>query len=188
MGFIFILRMSVMKCVTLAVFMVSAQGAPQFPALDQFPQLQQFLNGLNSNGVALPPLPAWLQDIVSKLPTGTASGRADFSDEDGSSEETLKHFFGGHGKPSYGGYSKPSYGGYYGGYSNNYYNPYNTYNPYNAYNPNVANPYAVNPYAVNPYAYNGQIGTITGVNSAAGTTTGTTGTTGVVTPTRTEES
>merc|ERR1712010_397648 len=155
--FMFILRMSVMKCVTLAVIMMSVQGAPQFPALDQFPQLQQFLNGLDSNGVALPPLPAWLQDLVSKLPTGTASGRADFSDEDGSSssEETLKHFFG--------GYSKPSYGGYNGGYSNNYYNPYNTYNPYNAYNP-----------------YNGQIGTITGANSAAGTTTGATGTTGVV--------
>merc|ERR1711934_353622 len=181
--FMFILRMSVMKCVTLAVIMMSVQGAPQFPALDQFPQLQQFLNGLDSNGVALPPLPAWLQDLVSKLPTGTASGRADFSDEDGSSssEETLKHFFGGYSKPSYGGYSKPSYGGYDGGYSNNYYNPYNTYNPYNAYNPYAANPYAYNP-------YNGQIGTITGANSAAGTTTGATGTTGVVTPTRTEAS
>ena len=58
-----ILRMSVMKCVTLAVFVVSVQGAPQFPALDQLPQLQQFLNGLDSNGVALPPLPAWLQGI-----------------------------------------------------------------------------------------------------------------------------
>ena len=65
--FISILRMSIMKCVTLAVFMVSAQGAPQFPALDQFPQLQQFLNGLNSNGVALPPLPAWLQGIRTTI-------------------------------------------------------------------------------------------------------------------------
>ena len=55
--------MSVMKCVTLALFAVSVQGAPQFPALDQFPQLQQFLTGLDSNGVALPTLPAWLQGI-----------------------------------------------------------------------------------------------------------------------------
>ena len=107
-------------------------------------------------------------DLVSQLPTGTAAGRADFSEE-GSSEEALKHFHG-----SYGGYNKPSYGGYNGGYNNNYYKPY--YNPYNAYNPYTANPYAVynNPYAVYPYAYNGQIGTITGATSTAGTSTGTT--------------
>ena len=116
-------------------------------------------------------------DLVSKLPTGAASGRADISDEDGSSEETLKHYYGSY----YGGYSKPYYGGYYGGFNNNYYNPYNSYNPY------AVNPYAAyNPYtAYNPYAYNGQIGTITGTTSTSGTTTGTSGT---VTPVRTDES
>merc|ERR1712083_122577 len=137
----FIVRMFVMRCVTLAVLMVSVQGAPQFAIPDQF---QQFLNGANSNGANLPPLPTWLQDILSKLPTETASGRADLSDES-PIDDTLKHHHGGY----YGGYSKPSYGGYYGGYSNNFYNPYNSpYNsPYNAYNL-----YAVNPYAYNPYA------------------------------------
>ena len=121
------------------------------------------------------------QDILSKLPTETASGRADLSDQS-SIEDTLKHHHGGY----YGGYSKPSYGGYYGGYSNNYYNPYNS--PYNAYNPYAVNPYAYNPYAAaayNPYAYTGQIGTITGATSTQGTTTGTTG---IVNPVRTEES
>merc|ERR1712184_187962 len=179
MGFMIIIRMSAMKFVTLAVLMASVQGAPQF--LDQFPQFQQFLDLANSNGNTLPQMPTWLQDILSKLPSGTAAGRADLSDEDGSSsiEETLKHFYGSY----YGGYSKPSYGGYYGGYNNNYYNPYNSYNP------NAVNPYAYNPYApYNPYAYNGQIGTITGATSTQGTTTGTTGTTGAVTPVRTEES
>merc|ERR1719480_65591 len=168
--------MSVMKFVTLAVMMVSVQGAPQFPNFD-LSQFQQFLDLATSNGVNLPPLPPLLQDLVSKLPTGTASGRADLSDEDGSSEETLKHFYGSY----YGGYSKPYYGGYYGGYTNNYYNPYTSYNPY------AVNPYAAyNPYtAYNPYAYNGQIGTITGTTSTSGTTTGTEGT---VTPVRTDES
>merc|ERR1719480_174638 len=168
--------MSVMKFVTLAVMMASVQGAPQFPNFD-LSQFQQFLDLASSNGVNLPPLPPLLQDLVSKLPTGTASGRADLSDEDGSSEEILKHYYGSYS----GGYSKP----YYGGYTNNYYNPYNSYNPYAAYNPYTT----YNPYnAYNPYAYNGQIGTITGTTSTSGTTTGTTGTTGTVTPVRTDES
>merc|ERR1719480_710981 len=134
--------MSVMKFVTIAVMMASVRGAPQFPSFD-LSQFQQFLDLASSNGVNLPPLPPLLQDLVSKLPTGTSSGRADLSDEDGSSEETLKH--------------------YYGSYTNNYYNPYTSYNPY------AVNPYAAyNPYtAYNPYAYNGQIGTITGTTSTS---------------------